>query len=448
MVKYFSELEHPNDNYLDLVFYEKDFDAKDRIPSKIDLPISEEYLKKIIVLINKIKSYNLLNDNHLKIKPVYLDESKQTWDYNMLYYMYINFHDTKDSNLTEVGINLLDALKDSYEKTYKGLDFVHDFEKYYYTLMDYLKFFSHYKAIYDECYGEYTGSRFNGGIIEDKYDIKTYLYVSYKMARYQNKVTAEDKKLFEDIFDYFKNNHYVIKKKKFVPYKYHLPNAWYITPYGHLYNTTGKGGHGFSTLKHPFMFLCDNYETYDNDKSLKSNFINCGYSNLHEAQETLKEGFIKYSDWYHYTHLIPSFVSIKPLEYENMSDKDKSFYDWMGRRTYNPKIVKFVAGMMSANAGLLTKYQYLREHSNDYKRDFEYLLDLGWDSILIRFCGFHKISSVVDKTITTSDINWQEDFKEYIDRGWIIDFVKPVVLNNGKLEEISDEYVKTITFHK
>ena len=92
MVNYFKELDNPNDNYLDLVWTYSDYNSyetKNRMPKRIDIPISGEYLDKIIVLINKIKSYDLLNDNHLEVKPIYLDDSRETWDYNMLYYAYI-----------------------------------------------------------------------------------------------------------------------------------------------------------------------------------------------------------------------------------------------------------------------------------------------------------------------------------------------------------------------
>ena len=479
MVNYFKELENPNDNYLDLVWTYSDYnsyEAKHRIPERIDLPILDEYLDKIIVLINKIKSYDLLNDNHLEVKPIYLDDSRETWDYNMLYYAYINYHDTSVSNLTEYGVDLLNCIKYSYEKNYKGLDFVHDFERYYYTFMDYLKFHTHFEPIYDEFSGEIVGSRLDSGILKDKYDIKEYLFLSYKMAKYQNKITEDDKKLFGDVFNYFENNKFIFKKKDYVHYKYHIPNAWYITPFGHLYNSAG--GHGVATLMHPWIKLCADYEnrkinktssainfnevespfeiSYEKYRELKNSdkldvdlsvFIDCGYDNLLEAKEALENGYITYSDWHHYVHLIPSFASIKPLEYENMSEEDKGWYDWMGRRTYNPKIVKYVAGIMSANAGLLTKFQYLRNISNDYVRDFEFLHDLGFDSILIQFCGFHKISSIADKTITTSDVNWENNFKEYIEKGWHIDFVKPILLNNGKLEELNDEFLKVKKYH-
>ena len=479
MVNYFKELENPNDNYLDLVWTYSDYNsykAKHRIPERIDVPISDEYLDKIIVLINKIKSYDLLNDNHMQVKPIYLDDSRETWDYNMLYYAYINYHDTSDSNLTEYGVNLLNKIKDNYEKSYKGLDFVHDFERYYYTFIDYLKLHTHFEPIYDEFSGEIVGSRLDSGILKDKYDIKGYLFLSYKMAKYQNKITEEDKKLFADVFNYFENNKFIFKKRDYVPYKYHIPNAWYITPFGHLYNSAG--GHGVATLMHPWIKLCADYEnrkinktssainfnevespfeiSYEKYHELKNSdkldvdlsaFIDCGYDILLEAKEALENGYITYRDWDHYVHLIPSFASIKPLEYENMSEEDKRWHDWMGRRTYNPKIVKYVVGIMSANAGLLTMFQYLRNYSNDYVRDFEFLHDLGFDSTLIQFCGFHKISSIVDKTITTSDVNWENDFKEYIENGWHIDFVKPILLNNGKLEELNDEFLKVKKYH-
>lgn len=71
------------------------------------------------------------------------------------------------------------------------------------------------------------------------------------------------------------------------------------------------------------------------------------------------------------------------------------------------------------------------------------------DDFLVRCCGFHKISSVLDKTITTSCINYEEEFKEYIEKGWHIDFIKPIVFNEytKRLEEYSDEALLIKTLH-
>ena len=86
---------------------------------------------------------------------------------------------------------------------------------------------------------------------------------------------------------------------------------------------------------------------------------------------------------------------------------------------------------------------FLKNNSSDYSSDLNFIRQLGLDEILVRCCGFHKISSVCDKTITTSCISYEEELSEYIERGWNIDFVKPIVLNPStkRLEEYSDEFL-------
>ena len=48
--------------------------------------------------------------------------------------------------------------------------------------------------------------------------------------------------------------------------------------------------------------------------------------------------------------------------------------------------------------------------------------------ILVRCCGFHKVESKVNKTITTSDVNYEKEFLEYIDKGWNIKFIPPIII--------------------
>ena len=68
--------------------------------------------------------------------------------------------------------------------------------------------------------------------------------------------------------------------------------------------------------------------------------------------------------------------------------------------------------------------------------------------MLVRCCGFHKVLSIPEefypiKTIVTSVINYEEVFREYIEKGWKINFVPPIVLNKelGKLEEYPEEFL-------
>ena len=121
----------------------------------------------------------------------------------------------------------------------------------------------------------------------------------------------------------------------------------------------------------------------------------------------------------------------------------------MHKKTYNPRIVKLIAGIESAQAGLFSFFYHLKNNSCDYYSDLDYIKQFNLDEILVRCCGFHKISSICDKTITTSCINYEEEFEEYIRKGWTIDFVKPIILNpyTKRIEEYSDEFLLIKKMH-
>ena len=63
--------------------------------------------------------------------------------------------------------------------------------------------------------------------------------------------------------------------------------------------------------------------------------------------------------------------------------------------------------------------------------------------MLVQCCGFHKVTSLSDKIITTSLINYEDAFCEYIERGWRIDFVKPIIFNEytKRVEEYPDDFL-------
>jgi len=63
--------------------------------------------------------------------------------------------------------------------------------------------------------------------------------------------------------------------------------------------------------------------------------------------------------------------------------------------------------------------------------------------MLVRCCGFHKVTSLPDKIITTSLINYEDEFREYIEKGWKIDFLPPIIINESKgtIEEYPEEFL-------
>lgn len=279
----------------------------------------------------------------------------------------------------------------------------------------------------------YDHFNYSDNVIQcSKQSIINYLVSVKKMAKFQNKFDKETEKLYEDALDYLKNYKIKIFSSTDKSIKMELPNAWYITPYNHLYNTMGPGGHKEVNLIYPFY-----YSIVRDDK------IKDPLDYLKEIRKTMEEGWIDMNAFHSYTNLIYSFSTIYPEQYYELDDLEKSTYNFLDKRTYNPRIVQLIIGIKSAHAGLFSFFWDLKKNSSNYYDDLEILKQLSLEDILVRCCGFHKISSVCEKTITTSCINYDEQFREYIDKGWKIDFVKPIILNDStrRLEEYDDYFL-------
>lgn len=419
MVSYFKELENLDNYYLDLIntrsYYKSDIDLK-------ILPL--DFFEKYRQLFLKIKMFDLLFENNNKEKKLYLNSEIDCSDipFEWIYSSFINGHELDNYNLSKNGINKINYLKDEYSKRYKGNDFIADFEIYF-------------GAIYDQFL--YSDK----GLTCSKNCIYNYLSSAKIISKYQDKLSIDDEKLFDDALNYIRNYKFQIPYKNFESIRMYLPNSWYITPYNHLYNTMGKDGHKEANLIYPFYYSI-----------VRDDDVSNPYDCLKEAKKILEQGFVDKITFDHYTNLIYDFITVYPESYYQLSDLEKMRYRMMHKKTYNPKIVKLIVGIISAQAGLFSFFYNLKNNSCDYNNDLNFIKQFTLDEILVRCCGFHKISSICNKTITTSCINYEEVFEEYIRKGWTIDFIKPIILNpyTKRVEEYSDELllIKRMHFNK
>lgn len=114
--------------------------------------------------------------------------------------------------------------------------------------------------------------------------------------------------------------------------------------------------------------------------------------------------------------------------------------------TRNRNVLKLLLGIVNAQACMYKSFEDLCIKTNNPKEELENLERITNDDIrdiLVRFCGFHKVESIVDKTITTSLINYKETFKEYIDKGWTISFVPPIIIDeyDHTIKEYPEEFL-------
>lgn len=416
MFSYFKELENPNEYYLDLI--------NTRLYSKTDIDLKIlplEFFGKYELLFLKIKNFDLLFDNNNKEKKLYLNSDDDSEDVSLewQYIIYMDSNGLKCDSLSANGLVKMNQLKKEYQKNYKGDDFYKDFTYYFIEIIRQFNYS-------------------DKGITSSKSCIFYYLLSVKKMAKYQNKLSKDDEMLFDEALEFMRNYKIEISHKAFEPVKMYLPNSWYITPYNHLYNTMGSDGHKEANLIYPFYYSI-----------IRDDVVSNPYILLESAKKILEKGFIDKVTFDSYTNLIYDFITIYPESYYNLTNSEKYKYTSLYRRTYNPKIVKLIVGIKSAQAGLFSFFHYLKNNSSDYPNDLDFVKQYSLDEILVRCCGFHKISSICDKTITTSCINYEEVFAEYINKGWNIDFVKPIILNpyTKRVEEYSDEFLLIKKMH-
>ena len=223
-------------------------------------------------------------------------------------------------------------------------------------------------------------------------------------------------------------------------------NAWYITPYGDLFNP------GDSHKERNLVYLLDHHLlcNYDNKNKNFEDEYNYEIKNRENIKKSLdevrKNGYVTFAQFRNYINYAFRFFN---LDYIGDAKQSGNFYS---KKSYDKNIVTLVLGVMSAEVAVIDFFEKLHKNSNDYERDVKFIKDnLSTDQLLIRCCGFHKILSDLDvkedNTIVTSDINYKENFKEYIKKGWKIVYIKPYCILDGMLQEQPDYHEKLLEFH-
>lgn len=212
----------------------------------------------------------------------------------------------------------------------------------------------------------------------------------------------------------------------------YLPDAWFITPNNYLYNP-GKDGHkgcdltfSYNRMKESIITTKKSQNPYkNNEERVSTGFIKLG-------KELEEKGYITENHF----KLFLNYIS-QPAYLEEV--------DGM-KVTREKHIVETVIGIIMAHGYFHRFFEEFKTYIKDpiveldklEKYTSNYLPD-----ILVRCCGFHKIESVVDKTITTSCLNYEKQFEEYIARGWKINFIPPLYIDRkkGTIEEYPEEFL-------
>lgn len=225
---------------------------------------------------------------------------------------------------------------------------------------------------------------------------------------------------------------------------YTFPNAWYITPNGFLYNT--GTGHNEGNLRNPFYNMVG--ETLKKEQIVSDVDLNF------KIKEILKRGYVTASEFENYSNLIYEIPTILTPEVEYALERYKSILKLNEEefkrilkkdgcphieRTYQKKIINLVVGYLAAKTILLQSFKRINDSARK-KEIIDSFYKMNFDDILVRYCGFHKVSSIRDKTITTSSLRSIELFKEYLNRGWTLDIIPGIVYDKLKDELIEVDF--------
>lgn len=190
-----------------------------------------------------------------------------------------------------------------------------------------------------------------------------------------------------------------------------IPNSYYINSKGFLYNSLSENGeyHKGTKLIYPY-----------ND--IKSSFYGEKFCRLDGLHTIILEDKLQ-SAIETYNRIISdnAFDSFDVKCYINMLCTD-----------YNdPLLMKLMLGIITSKIALLEKFIEIKNTSVDHKKIMDKIIEESNDDIsdiLVRLCGFHKIESQVDRTITTSSLNIN-DFKNYLDRDFKLTIIPPILFN-------------------
>lgn len=241
-----------------------------------------------------------------------------------------------------------------------------------------------------------------------------------------------------DNFKSLLNKSYEGKKEDL--FEYIWPKSWYITPNGYLYNSGGDTGHKEGNLVYPFKRVCKaiNNECdviYDfAGKPIKNTLNKEQYTiptgpSLKDIEKILNRGYITYGELTFYTNRIGYFP--------NGVTND----DMMEEISNQDSLIKMVVGHMAAEASFYSAFAKLNDTQNSIEalKELERLTAGDLDDILVRFCGFHKISYQDHKTISTASFNAIDLFNLYLKNGWNVEIVPRIYYDyyNNKIEKIN-----------
>lgn len=202
-----------------------------------------------------------------------------------------------------------------------------------------------------------------------------------------------------------------------------FPDSWYILPNETLYNT--ECGHKGSLLVI--------------DEKIISHMLKKGWK-----VEPLYEHYIELRE-----KIVANGFSEKEFnEYISYDYKTRYLDETHDVKTsHDENILNHIISIIDAKIYFYKFFNDLQKYTADPYEEYKKIIHMTNDNItdiLVRCCHFHKIESKMDNMITTSCVDYEDEFIEYIERGYKIEFVLPIMINKEKgiIEEYPKEFIE------
>lgn len=257
-------------------------------------------------------------------------------------------------------------------------------------------------------------------------------------------------------------------------FEYLIPNGFFITKSGFLYNPNGKvgsfvKGHKEGNLKVSFDNIRDSIISNQNidipyygkvpykdylKKLIKDGCVNeidfQNYANMTLDFNTIvTEKLLRQEQFWNRVVSLPdreiSFINIgdKKIGIERKNEERERIIKWVQpsemKVSYQPNINTLVQGYFAAVIDLYDAFQRLNPSSKKSEL-FEKIYRFSWGDFyvntLIKFCGFHKVETC-EKKITTSSLDGVDLFRLYLERGWDLYIVPPIVYD-AYLDDVAE----------
>lgn len=205
--------------------------------------------------------------------------------------------------------------------------------------------------------------------------------------------------------------------------KSYLPNKWLLTSKGYLYNmqaTTHEAGFYNRYYSEKVKWFLNKTEPYIRKNKPDPNKIDL--TPEYDPLTIVKLGYVRWNTLDNLLHFI---------DYYHFNNK-----------IYDPKTIMVSIGMLGLRDDLFDFFEKLELCTDSSKDSLRKVLEITHNKyldILIRCCGVSKIASSPHKTIITSSLTAKNDFREYLEKGYDVCFVPPIIINKDKrmVEELN-----------